>query len=95
MSLFTLTLDVPKGTLYVPVEDVQYLVRVPRAVPMPVASMLPSGGLWAMSTVFTARQYVEGLLRERGDKGKLNVLVVGTGGLALWAIRIGRHYFPE
>ena len=25
----------------------------------------------------------------------MNVLVVGTGGLALWAIRISRHYFPE
>ncbi|XP_043193196.1 uncharacterized protein LOC122365767 isoform X4 [Amphibalanus amphitrite] len=80
---------------YVAVEDVQYLVKVPDEVPMPVASMLPSGGLWAMNSVFTARQYVEKLLKERGDKGKVNVLVVGTGGLALWAIRIGRHYFPE
>ena len=52
-------------------EDVQYLVRVPEGVPMPVASMLPSGGLWAMNTVFTARQYVERLLKERGDVGKM------------------------
>ena len=58
-------------------EDVQYLVRVPREVPMPVASMLPSGGLWAMNTVFTARQYVEGLLKERGDKGKLTGMTEG------------------
>ena len=58
-------------------EDVQYLVRVPREVPMPVASMLPSGGLWAMNTVFTARQYVEGLLKERGDKGKLTDMTPG------------------
>ncbi|XP_037087525.1 uncharacterized protein LOC119108047 [Pollicipes pollicipes] len=80
---------------YVPVEDVKYLVKVPSSVSMPVASMLPSGGLWAMNTVFTARQYVEKQLAERGDSGKVNVLVVGTGGLALWAIRIGRFFFPE
>jgi len=80
---------------FVSVEDVKFLVKVPEQVSMPVASMLPSGGLWAMNTVFTARQYVERLLAERGDAGKVNVLVVGTGGLALWAIRIGRHFFPE
>ncbi|XP_037094522.1 uncharacterized protein LOC119114521 [Pollicipes pollicipes] len=80
---------------YVPVEDVKYLVKVPSSVSMPVASMLPSGGLWAMNTVFTARQYVEKQLAERGESGKVNVLVVGTGGLALWAIRIGRFFFPE
>ena len=55
---------------YVPVEDVQYLVKVPAEVPMPVASMLPSGGLWAMNSVFTARQYVEKLMKERGDSGE-------------------------
>ncbi|XP_037087519.1 uncharacterized protein LOC119108040 [Pollicipes pollicipes] len=75
---------------YVPVEDVKYLVKVPGSVSMPVASMLPSGGLWAMNTVFTARQYVESSWPR-----KVNVLVVGTGGLALWAIRIGRFFFPE
>lgn len=79
---------------YVSVDNVKHLLKVPSSVPMPVAAMLPSGGLWAMNTLFTVRQYMEALLNKRSSEESVSLLLVGTGGLALWAIRLARHFFP-
>ena len=37
----------------------------------------------------------QALLRERGDSSVCKILIVGTGGLALWALRIAAYYFSN
>ncbi|XP_064079037.1 uncharacterized protein LOC135196266 isoform X2 [Macrobrachium nipponense] len=80
---------------YVAVPETQYLIKVPENINLSTAAMLPSGALWAMNTVFSAHQHVEKVLAEKGETGKCKILVVGTGGLALWALRIARFYWPD
>lgn len=36
---------------------------------------------------------LQALLKERGEKSVCKILVVGTGGLALWALRIASYHF--
>lgn len=59
--------------------------------------MLPSGALLAKSAVVTAHGHVVNLLKERAADHIVRILIVGTGGLALWALRIAEHCFgtPE
>lgn len=80
---------------YIAVPDVQYLIKVPENMSLSTAAMLPSGALWAMNTVFSAHNHVEKVLAEKGETGQCKLLLVGTGGLALWAMRIARFYWPE
>lgn len=80
---------------YVAVPDVEYLVAIPDDMTLSIAAMLPSGALWAMNTVFSAHKYVEKVIAEKGDTGKCRLMLVGTGGLALWAMRIARYYWPN
>lgn len=77
---------------YISVPDARYLVKVPEKVPMHVAAMLPSGALWAVNAVQSVLNLME---RFVADKRRCNVLVVGTGGLALWTIRIAKHYLAN
>ncbi|KAL7642046.1 UNVERIFIED_CONTAM: hypothetical protein RMT77_007920 [Armadillidium vulgare] len=78
---------------YIAIPDVKYLVKVPDDMTLSVAAMLPSGALWAINTVFQAQKYVESVLQEKGEKGICKLLLVGTGGLALWALRISRYFW--
>ncbi|XP_044256512.1 uncharacterized protein LOC123006247 isoform X2 [Tribolium madens] len=82
---------------YIVVHDVSFLVPIPDNLPLGVAAMLPTGALLAKSAVFTAHKYVMDLLKKRPDDQICRILIVGTGGLALWAIRISEHHFkfPE
>ncbi|XP_045593985.1 uncharacterized protein Drat isoform X1 [Procambarus clarkii] len=80
---------------YIAVPEVQYLIKVPENMGLSTAAMLPSGALWAMNTVFNAHKHVEKVLAEKGETGQCKILLVGTGGLALWAMRIARFYWPE
>lgn len=74
-------------------------------MPLSVAAMLPTGALLAMNTVFEAQEIISQLLKERDEQHKLapettpqptvKILIVGTGGLALWAVRIASHYFHQ
>ncbi|XP_008193505.1 uncharacterized protein Drat isoform X2 [Tribolium castaneum] len=78
---------------YIVVHDVSFLVPIPDNLPLGVAAMLPTGALLAKSAVFTAHKYVTDLLKTRADDQICRILIVGTGGLALWAIRIAEHHF--
>lgn len=82
---------------FIVVPDLSYLVKVPDTLSMNVAAMLPTGALLAKNTVITAHQYVEELLKDRAVDHNVRILIVGTGGLALWALRIAEHHFktPE
>jgi len=38
---------------------------------------------------------LQALLKERGENSVCKILVVGTGGLALWALRIASYHFND
>lgn len=78
---------------YISVPDAKYLVKVPDNVPFHVAAVLPSGALWAVNAIQSVLNLMGNFVG--GDKRPCNVLVVGTGGLALWTIRIATHYLAD
>ncbi|XP_029664872.1 uncharacterized protein LOC115236505 isoform X5 [Formica exsecta] len=87
---------IPNGYVeYLVVHDLKYLIKIPDTMSLSVAAMLPAGALLAMNTVFAAHEHVQALLKERGEKSVCKILVVGTGGLALWALRIASYYFSN
>lgn len=87
---------IPNGYVeYLVVNDLKFLVKIPDNMPLSVAAMLPAGALLAMNTVFAAHEHVENLLKERGENSLCKILIVGTGGLALWALRIAAYHFTN
>lgn len=92
--------DAPNGYAeYIVVPDLKYLIPVPDNLSLSVAAMLPTGALLAMNTVFAAQAIVTQLIESRHRTGitdaKCRILIVGTGGLALWAVRIAAHHFCQ
>jgi len=75
------------------VPDLKYLVPIPDNLELSIAAMLPTGALLAMNAVLLAEKILERLFKERGTKALAKVLIVGTGGLALWAVRIAAQHF--
>ncbi|XP_034948771.1 zinc-type alcohol dehydrogenase-like protein C1773.06c isoform X2 [Chelonus insularis] len=87
---------IPNGYVeYLVVDDLKYLIKVPDNISLSVAAMLPAGALLAMNTVFAAHEHVQQLVKERGNDGVCKILIVGTGGLALWTLRIAAYYFSD
>lgn len=98
--------EVPNGYAeYIVVPELKYLIAVPETLPLSVAAMLPTGALLAMNTVFEAQEIVSRLLKEREAAHEAapettpqplcRILIVGTGGLALWAVRIAAYHFHQ
>ena len=54
---------------YISVPSLDYLVTIPAELPLPVASMLPTGALWALNAVFDAKSIVDAVLASRGGAG--------------------------
>lgn len=87
---------VPNGYAeYIVVPDFKCLVPIPDQLPLSVAAMLPTGALLATNTVATAGECLKKVLDGPTKKESTTVLIVGTGGLALWALRIATHYFKH
>ncbi|XP_026474250.1 uncharacterized protein LOC113377985 isoform X2 [Ctenocephalides felis] len=80
---------------YVAVPELNYLIRVPQSLPLSVAAMLPTGALLARNAVFTAHDCVQQLRASKAPGDRCRILIVGTGGLALWALRIASHHFKH
>uniref|UniRef100_T1DEA3 Putative zinc-binding oxidoreductase n=1 Tax=Psorophora albipes TaxID=869069 RepID=T1DEA3_9DIPT len=78
------------------VPELQYLIPLPDSLPLSLAATLPTGALLAQSAIISAHTIVDDLLKKRPNE-KVKILIVGTGGLALWAIRIAAQHFytPE
>lgn len=88
--------EVPDGYAeYIVVPNLKYLIPIPDTLSLSVAAMLPTGALLAMNTVFCAHEIVNNLLAERGDGSMCKILIVGTGALAMWAVRIAAHTFSS
>lgn len=78
------------------VPELKYVVPIPDSLPITEASMLPTGALLAMNAVFKAEEVVTEMLKKRSPDDpnkKCKILIVGTGGLALWAVRIASHHY--
>ncbi|XP_069132836.1 quinone oxidoreductase-like isoform X2 [Argopecten irradians] len=74
-------------TEYIAVDDVQNCLQIPENIPLEVAAMLPGGALSAYSALLKAKPHVEKL---KEVKSCVNVLVVGAGGLGLWAVKLAQ-----
>ncbi|XP_037950305.1 zinc-type alcohol dehydrogenase-like protein C1773.06c isoform X2 [Teleopsis dalmanni] len=80
------------------VPDLKNIVPIPDSLPISVAAMLPTGALLAMNAVFKAHAIVTEMLKKRSaeqNNKKCKILIVGTGGLALWAVRIASYHFAS
>lgn len=87
---------VPHGYAdYIVVPDFKCLVPVPDNLPLSVAAMLPTGALLATNTVYSASECLNKVLTGPNHKDKATLLIVGTGGLALWALRIASHFLSH
>lgn len=75
------------------VPDLKYLIPIPDNLDLSVAAMLPTGALLAMSSILSAQKFVDSVQSKRPDNQPVKLLIVGTGGLALWAIRIAAQHF--
>lgn len=75
------------------VPELKYLIPVPDSLALSVAAMLPTGALLAQSIVLAAHKIVADVLAQRPEDGVCKILIVGTGGLALWAVRIAADHF--
>lgn len=75
------------------VPDLKYLVPVPDNLELAIASMLPTGALLAMSSIYSAHKIIDHVVKKRGADKPVKLLIVGTGGLALWAVRIAAQHF--
>lgn len=89
--------DVPDGYAeYIVIPDLRYLIPIPDDLPLSVAAMLPTGALLGMNAVLSAQNVISHLLKVNDDPNKIyRILIVGTGGIALWAVRIAEHYFKD
>lgn len=89
--------DVPNGYAeYIVIPDLKYLIPVPDDLPLSVAAMLPTGALLAMNAVIAAQNIISQLIKSNDDPDKIyRILIVGTGGLALWAVRLAEHHFKQ
>lgn len=84
---------VPNGySELIVVPELKYLIPIPDTLKLSIAAMLPTGALLAMNAVVSAHKILENLLR-RGTNSTCKILIVGTGGLALWAVRLATHHF--
>lgn len=87
---------VPHGYAeYIAVPDFKCLVPVPDSLPLSVAAMLPTGALLAMNTIYSAVEIIRNILGGFAKKEHATVLIVGTGGLALWALRLATRSFKK
>ena len=77
---------------HVPLREWELAVRVPDGIPMDVACMLPCSVLTSYMAIQKAKIALDAAVRTRG---MANFLVIGTGGLGLWAVILLKSVFCE
>ncbi|XP_077302168.1 death resistor Adh domain containing target isoform X2 [Arctopsyche grandis] len=87
---------VPHGYAdYIVVPELKYLVPIPDSLKLSVAAMLPTGALLAMNAVYSAHECIKNVLQGPDHRTDCKILIVGTGGLALWTLRIAANLFKN
>eukprot|EP00058_Branchiostoma_floridae_P012127 XP_002597615.1 hypothetical protein BRAFLDRAFT_123119 [Branchiostoma floridae] len=76
---------------YVVCPDAKLLLKVPDSVAMDTACLLPCSGLTAYNAVATIMPTVNDFARHTD----CTVLLVGMGGLGLWAVQIAKQLLPS
>lgn len=77
------------------VPELKYLIPVPDNLELAIAAMLPTGALMAMSAVISAHRIIDNLHKKKNDERPVKIMIVGTGGLALWTVRIAAQHFYQ
>ncbi|XP_076116415.1 quinone oxidoreductase-like protein 2 isoform X1 [Mytilus galloprovincialis] len=72
---------------YIAVSDVSNCIQIPPSIPLEVAAQLSGSALTAYCALIKAKSHVEKL---REVKSCVNVMIIGAGGLGLWAVRIAQ-----
>lgn len=72
---------------FVLVRETKFVMKVPDAIPMDVACMLPCSGLTAYSALLRAKPQV--------PESNGHVMVIGAGGLGLWCLKWIRLCLPK
>lgn len=77
---------------YIAVDDVDKCLQIPDCIPIEVAAMLPGSALSAYSAVMKAKLHIQKL---QEVKSGINVLVVGAGGMGLWAVQLANYMLSQ
>ncbi|XP_066278659.1 alcohol dehydrogenase-like isoform X4 [Branchiostoma lanceolatum] len=80
---------------YLTVADLSLLMRVPETVAMDTACLLPCSGLTSCNAVLSILPTVKEFVKDHGVPEDCAVLLVGAGGLGLWAVQIAREVLPD
>ncbi|XP_061177938.1 alcohol dehydrogenase-like isoform X1 [Saccostrea echinata] len=77
---------------YIAIDDTEKCIQIPDSIPLEVAAMLPGSALSAYSAVMKAKPHIEKL---QEVKSGINVLIVGAGGLGLWAVQLANYMLSQ
>ncbi|CAH1792507.1 unnamed protein product [Owenia fusiformis] len=77
---------------YVSVKNRAYVSKVPANVPMEVAPMMSCGALTAYNGIESVKESIKKWINW---KGSATVLIIGAGGLGLWAVMLSRAVLPK
>ncbi|XP_078585948.1 alcohol dehydrogenase-like isoform X2 [Branchiostoma floridae x Branchiostoma japonicum] len=80
---------------YMTVTDLSLLMRVPETVAMDTACLLPCSGLTSYNAVMSILPTVQEFVKDHGVPEDCAVVLVGVGGLGLWAVQIAREVLPD
>lgn len=86
--------DKPGGYQTHIVVDPKYVFRVPDGVSLQTACLLTCSGGTSYSAVCMLEEAVQ-FGSDTSKNGKANILIIGAGGLGLWAIRLARALYGE
>lgn len=75
-----------------PLPEWQNAVKLPENIPPEIGCMLPCSALTTYSSFIRSRESIDFAIRVRG---KANLLVIGAGGLGMWAVINARALFKD
>lgn len=78
---------------FIPIKNVDDLIKIPPTVSLEKACMLPCGALRAYSAIDMVKPFFLDKLKH--SNGPVNVLIIGASGLGLWTLALSRHLLAE
>jgi NADPH:quinone reductase-like Zn-dependent oxidoreductase len=77
------------------VEDLKYLVPIPKSIPLSVACTIPIGGLTSLFVVSAICRISDPIGRRSANFKQIKILLIGIGGLSLWTLILLSHYLKD